>query len=455
MDPGEQVHTSLGQYRTGGGSVEDYQRSVAASQEQPGFVRSGVDYIPQLDQGDPRTGSVDISRNPAIAYHQQQEERNRAALAPPPVQPRPTQIAPNITPTQPIGVGPQGPGIGDAQRDPADLAREREAFGDAQALIGGGGFSGLGRSSMGGGGPGITPEIFGATNKPSLRPGGEGVPPPQPQQRRLKWTPGSRSDPNIGLISAGKMTVEESARLAAEGTEGPGVPGDAAGLHKLLSGRGEGGAQPGRRIGIEGNLQRTDPGGGLGAIVSGLAKGDKPEDPLGRAYGQNSIPLGDLGKVIERFLGQPSRFGLPEVQQTRSAIREDLLADARVREAAAESDAARRGVYFGSPLTTSKGDIQSDLNRALARADADLLMEQARTQAGDRERAIGAGERFGQNAFLNELARGQLGLNAASLGSQGGPSIPGSVGTIAALPGAQTGGLDPALIALLGSLFGG
>lgn len=87
--------------------------------------------------------------------------------------------------------------------------------------------------------------------------------------------------------------------------------------------------------------------------------------------------------------------------------RDAALADAR-------TDAAARGVYYGTPLTTSQGDIQTEYQRGLGQLSAGIL----------------------QNEQQNELQR--LGL-ASSL--------------LSGTPMAQGGGIDPSVFQTIGALF--
>jgi len=80
------------------------------------------------------------------------------------------------------------------------------------------------------------------------------------------------------------------------------------------------------------------------------------------------------------------------------------------------TDASARGVYYGTPLTTSQGDIQTEYLRGLGQLQANVL----------------------QNEQQNELAR--LGLGANLLNST---------------PQVGAGGIDPSVFQTIGSLFGG
>jgi len=80
------------------------------------------------------------------------------------------------------------------------------------------------------------------------------------------------------------------------------------------------------------------------------------------------------------------------------------------------TDASARGVYYGTPLTTSQGDIQTEYLRGLGQLQANVL----------------------QNEQQNELAR--LGLGANLLNST---------------PQVGAGGIDPAVFQTIGTLFGG
>ena len=112
----------------------------------------------------------------------------------------------------------------------------------------------------------------------------------------------------------------------------------------------------------------------------------------------------------------PTVADAPAPQTLYDFFKRDLEDKRKSAMAGTEADAASRGVYYGTPLTTSQGDIQTEYLRGLGQLQAGIL----------------------QNEQQNELSR----LGIAS-------------GLLSSAPQAQSGGIDPAVFQMLGSLFGG
>lgn len=101
-------------------------------------------------------------------------------------------------------------------------------------------------------------------------------------------------------------------------------------------------------------------------------------------------------------------------------LKQDLEAEQNKALAGANTDAESRGVFYGSPLTTSRGDIKTEFLRGLGQLDSGLI----------------------QNERQNELAR--LGMATNLIGS------PPSFGDLASL-----GQGNPDIYSIIGSLFAG
>ena len=132
--------------------------------------------------------------------------------------------------------------------------------------------------------------------------------------------------------------------------------------------------------------------------------------------------MNDLGRVLEEQMGNPSRYGATEVQNAYRFMQQDLQDQANTARSSATADAARRGVYYGSPLTTSLGDIETQYQRGLGGLASSLAMDQARTYGEDQNRAIGNVFRFGENQQSQDRFRANLGLDTARLGYQNAPN---------------------------------
>lgn len=98
-------------------------------------------------------------------------------------------------------------------------------------------------------------------------------------------------------------------------------------------------------------------------------------------------------------------------------FKRDLENQRKTAMAGAQTDAAARGVYYGTPLTTSQGDIQTEYLRGLGQLQSGIL----------------------QNEQQNQLQR--LGLASGLLSNTPMPQGGGSI--------------DPEVFQMLGTLFGG
>lgn len=111
----------------------------------------------------------------------------------------------------------------------------------------------------------------------------------------------------------------------------------------------------------------------------------------------------------------PAPTGQPAPAQTLyEFFKNDLERQRDAAIANARTDASSRGVFYGTPLTTSQGDIQTEFGRGLGQLQAGIL----------------------QNEQGNELQRLQL---ASSLLGQ--------------TPQASSGGISPDVFQTIGSLF--
>lgn len=104
----------------------------------------------------------------------------------------------------------------------------------------------------------------------------------------------------------------------------------------------------------------------------------------------------------------------PAGQSAYNVLKGDLEDSRRSAMSGAVSDASSRGVYYGTPLTTSQGDIQTQYLRGLGQLQAGVL----------------------GNEQQNELSR--LGIGANLLGQAG---------------QAQGGKIDPQVMQMIGGLF--
>lgn len=155
----------------------------------------------------------------------------------------------------------------------------------------------------------------------------------------------------------------------------------------------------------------------------------KPMQPLVAGGGSGALPpMNILPQANIPGLNQnpttPGAAGAtgdkPSIQTLFEFMKQDLENERNRALGSTQASAAKRGVYYGSPLTTSEGDINTSYLRGLGQLQADML----------------------QNEQQNELAR--LGLATNLIGQ------PASYGELAG-----TGAANPEVYSTIGSLFGG
>lgn len=172
--------------------------------------------------------------------------------------------------------------------------------------------------------------------------------------------------------------------------------------------------------------------------------------------GTQAVPLAGLGGLLERRLASPTRFDLPAVQQAFKFLGGELERKGEEAASRADVEAARRGVFFGTPGLTLREEARRPFQEALGGLGTNLLLEQARTGGQDVSQAIADAMRFGETGLQAEQFAAQLGLRAADLGFQGAPDINQMTGALAGMP--LPGGGDPNAIAnafgALGALAG-
>lgn len=129
--------------------------------------------------------------------------------------------------------------------------------------------------------------------------------------------------------------------------------------------------------------------------------------------GLNLGPNAPRGGVPAPGTAAGAGSNMPPLQRLFQFLKEDLQRERDIGLSEADVDAARRGVFFGTPGAQSRQDVTERFQRGLGQLDASLI----------------------QNETQNELAR--LGL-AAQL-------LPQDI--------EESGGIDPAVFQALGGLF--
>lgn len=151
------------------------------------------------------------------------------------------------------------------------------------------------------------------------------------------------------------------------------------------------------------------------------------------------IPLRELGALLERQLGNPSRFDPDLLRRMHESDRDAITSDVNL-------DAAKRGMYY----STSPNDMLTD---RLSQADLQREVAVAGSYGDDIQRAIGNAMQFGQLGQQGDLNEAQILAMLGQLGFQGEPTIPGSIDQLGGqLPFPQGGGTNDALMQILGML---
>lgn len=147
------------------------------------------------------------------------------------------------------------------------------------------------------------------------------------------------------------------------------------------------------------------PGGLFGNILSKLRK-PPTRAPGGGAWGPGGpqpLPKANAAPKITpaNAAAAPAANQPPSGQTLYEFFKHDLENQRDAALANAKTDASARGVYYGTPLTTSQGDIQTEFQRGLGQLAAGQL----------------------QNKEQNDISR--LGLATQLLGGAGQAQAPG------------------------------
>jgi len=137
-----------------------------------------------------------------------------------------------------------------------------------------------------------------------------------------------------------------------------------------------------------------------------------PQPYSGQPY-QNGSPFnGALTQKLLDLIGNPSRFGADQAEQTFDRLNKRLSQNYDLQRSDIKSEMARRGllsstVYGGKlgDLATNQAQAQSDLASSIAQAQAD-------TYGQDLARAIQAAMGYEQQGFGQQLSTAQFNQNA-------------------------------------------
>jgi hypothetical protein len=119
---------------------------------------------------------------------------------------------------------------------------------------------------------------------------------------------------------------------------------------------------------------------------------------------------GQLQGALSQNIAQPSRYGMPQVQQIDSALTAQLKQQFGAQQKQLDEEMARRGVLSSSIAGGNYGDLAGQHATALASMKAQLIQDAARTNAQDQSAALGAGQNYLTSQQTFGLGQGALGV---------------------------------------------
>lgn len=146
-----------------------------------------------------------------------------------------------------------------------------------------------------------------------------------------------------------------------------------------------------------------------------------PVDP--EAERKNKEMHDTLWQKLMDSLNNPSRYGealnAQRIIGTNKLKDEATLSRDRVRD-----DAMSRGVYYGTPLTNSLGNVEERYNRGLADMEGGLQADYAKNYQQDRLSAIQSLMQYGQLQQNGTQMDNDLWIRLMELANQGAPQMP-------------------------------
>lgn len=194
----------------------------------------------------------------------------------------------------------------------------------------------------------------------------------------------------------------------------------------------------------------TPPGTPVATVTDGAGGG-------GSSGGEEDLPYGlkNLADFLAARLNTPGPYSDEEIQGLRSAWASDR--DRRQGEAISDvtGNAARRGVFFGSPLTSGIGEVRQGFERDTLQFENELIDKIVQAREGRTNSTVQSALQFLGLANNEEQARNQLALAAAQIAQAGGIDPNSVLALLMGMGDGSGGGIDPQLYALLGNLFQG
>lgn len=153
--------------------------------------------------------------------------------------------------------------------------------------------------------------------------------------------------------------------------------------------------------------------------------GGATQDPIGGGGTGSTLPPGGVGTTpgapssavdsalqsrVLQSLQNPGRYDLPQVQQVKDALTQQIEQQFNGSRKQLEENMASRGLSASSYGQGYYGDLQGQEDTALANMNADVIKDAAATNAGDLSASIGAGQNYqnsqtSNNQFQQSLAQ--------------------------------------------------
>lgn len=145
-----------------------------------------------------------------------------------------------------------------------------------------------------------------------------------------------------------------------------------------------------------------------------------PTPPAAAPPDKNQVMGNDLYDELLKMFHNPSRYDEAGARTTGMHALQDEQTIARDR---ATADAANRGVFYGSPLTNSYGNIDDRFLRETGDLESKIAQDKASNFQNDRTSALDAIFKYGGMQQLDKQHQDDLWLELLKAGYIGGPDV--------------------------------
>lgn len=147
----------------------------------------------------------------------------------------------------------------------------------------------------------------------------------------------------------------------------------------------------------------------------GMARPNPPSADINTPTQNGGSLGGQLQQSVSQALATPSRYDLPQVQQTRDALTAQLAQQFGGQRKQLDEAMAQRGLGASTIGSGYYGDLAGQQDTAMANMNSQLLQNYAATQAQDLSASLGAGQNYQNAQNSNSIAQQGLGLQAGEL----------------------------------------